>query len=318
MKKTVKLLLIALLASATTFAQDTTHATGKTFGGRDQYKTFSIGVNGGVITPAIILGGSTDYTNWDASFGYGVYVKKQLGHVFGLQGNLFMGDVAGNNSDAPGGVVAGYKSFKTKIAYGLDLRGVFNLASINFLNRTNSVNFTGILGYGLLAYAPSYVNASNTTIDWKGKANGGKDYIKESFIPVGMGAKFKVSDCVAFNLDYVVNFVDADNLDARYANSNDNFSYASMGLEFALGAKSKPNLVWANPVATAYDELKDNALKGDVLKLKERTKKVEDTIIDLKKDSDGDGVADHLDKCPKTPNTIKVDGAGCPLNVPKN
>lgn len=317
MKSTVKFLLIALLASATAFAQEIKPATGKIFGGRDQYRTFSVGVNGGVITPVIVLGGSDDYTNWDANFGYSVYLKKQLAHVFGLQANLTFGDLSGNNSDATGGVVGNYKSFKTKIAYGLDLSGVFNLASIDFLNRTNAVNFNVSLGYGLLAYAPSYVNASNTIIDWKGKAEGGNDYIKEAYIPVGVGAKFKISEGVAFNLDYKVNFVDADNLDARYAGSNDKFSYASVGLEFALGAKSKSNLIWVNPVATMYDELNDNSLRDDVLKLKSRTKKVEDTIVDLKKDGDGDGVADHLDKCADTPTTVKVDGAGCPLNVPK-
>jgi OOP family OmpA-OmpF porin len=33
----------------------------------------------------------------------------------------------------------------------------------------------------------------------------------------------------------------------------------------------------------------------------------------LKKDSDSDGVSDYFDKCPSTPKTEKVDGAGCPL-----
>ena len=31
-------------------------------------------------------------------------------------------------------------------------------------------------------------------------------------------------------------------------------------------------------------------------------------------DSDGDGVADHLDKCPGTPKGVKVDAVGCPLD----
>jgi OOP family OmpA-OmpF porin len=31
-------------------------------------------------------------------------------------------------------------------------------------------------------------------------------------------------------------------------------------------------------------------------------------------DSDGDGVPDHLDKCPDTPSGIKVDATGCPLD----
>jgi OOP family OmpA-OmpF porin len=30
-------------------------------------------------------------------------------------------------------------------------------------------------------------------------------------------------------------------------------------------------------------------------------------------DSDGDGVADYLDKCPETPSGVKVDARGCPV-----
>src|SRR3546814_13904372 len=31
-------------------------------------------------------------------------------------------------------------------------------------------------------------------------------------------------------------------------------------------------------------------------------------------DMDGDGVADYLDKCPKTPAGVQVDASGCPLD----
>ena len=40
---------------------------------------------------------------------------------------------------------------------------------------------------------------------------------------------------------------------------------------------------------------------------------VEDVL--LYPDSDGDGVADHLDKCPGTPKDVKVDAVGCPLDT---
>jgi outer membrane protein OmpA-like peptidoglycan-associated protein len=39
---------------------------------------------------------------------------------------------------------------------------------------------------------------------------------------------------------------------------------------------------------------------------------VEDVL--LWPDSDGDGVADHLDKCPGTPKDVKVDAVGCPID----
>ncbi len=32
-------------------------------------------------------------------------------------------------------------------------------------------------------------------------------------------------------------------------------------------------------------------------------------------DSDGDGVPDSLDKCPKTPAGVKVDASGCPITI---
>ncbi|MBK0381958.1 hypothetical protein I5M32_03215 [Pedobacter sp. SD-b] len=319
MNKILNLLSVGLLASSVAVAQDMP-AKAKTFGGRDQYKTISIGVNAGALAPVVLTGGSNDYTNWDANFGYGVSLRKQLGHVFGLQLNGIFGDVEGNNNDAPGQAVDGYKSFKTKIAYGVNLAGVLNLGSINFLKKENVINFTATAGYGLLAYAPSYVvktSGADATIDWKGKATAGDDYIKEAYIPVGVGAKFKVTECISFNINYLMNYIDGDNFDAKYGkpNSKDKFSYSSVGLEFSLGAKSKPDLTWANPVSTMYDELKDNSLKDDVKKLKARTTKVENDVQDMKKDSDGDGVADHLDKCPDTPKDKKVDGAGCPVFV---
>jgi OOP family OmpA-OmpF porin len=205
------------------------------------------------------------------------------------------------------------------MAFGLDLRGVLSLGSVDFLKRENALNFSLNLGYGLLSYSPSYVNATGTTIDWKGQANGGDEYIKEAYIPLGMGIKFKISENINFDLGYTMNYLDSDNLDANKLNSEskDKFSYTSLGLEFALGAKSKQDLTWANPVANMYDELNDELLRDDVSKLKGRTTKVEEKVQDLKKDTDGDGVADHLDKCPGTPAGVKVDGAGCPLNVPK-
>lgn len=320
MKKTL-LFISGILVSATTFAQqkDISVSQPKTFGSREQYKTFSIGVSAGVLAPAVVIGGSNDFTNWNTDFGYSVYLKKQLFHGFGLQGGLLFGNLSGDNNDATGGVQGNYRSFKTKIAYGADFKGVLNLGSINLMRRENVVNFTASAGLGLLAYAPSYVNAAKATIDWKGKAEGGKDYIREAYFPVGLGSKFKISDVVSLDLSYTMNFVDGDNVDANYAKpiSKDKFSYTSLGLEFALGSKSKPNLIWANPAALLYDELKDNTLKEDVSKLKTRTTTVEGQIVDLKKDTDGDGVADHLDKCPNTPTNVKVDGAGCPLNVIK-
>ena len=139
--------------------------------------------------------------------------------------------------------------------------------------------------------------------------------MKEAYIPVGAGVKFKVSERVSFNLGYTMHFVDADNFDGVYAKgtTKDKFSYGYAGLEFSLGSTSKPNLDWVNPLALMYDELKDPSLRQEVEALKNRVSNVEKSIEDLKKDTDGDGVADQFDKCPGTPAGTAVDGSGCPL-----
>ncbi|SDK80514.1 OmpA-OmpF porin, OOP family [Pedobacter sp. ok626] len=305
-------------------AQDaTTSSSAKVFGGRGQYRTWSIGVNGGVLSPFVAIGGTNDFKNAEVNLGYGISLKKQLGHAFGLEGNIFRGKISGTNKDVAGGVQNGTKEFETDVAYSADIRGVVNVATVDFLRRENSVNFYVSAGYGLIAYAPKVTLANGSVVDWKDKATGSatdkhdaKTYVKEAYIPVGVGVKFKVSERVAFNLGYTMHFLDGDNLDGVYANgasNKDKFSYGYAGLEFSLGSKSKPALEWVNPLALMYDELKDPSLRNEVEALKTRVSAVEQSIEGLKKDSDGDGVSDQFDKCPGTPAGTAVDGSGCPL-----
>ena len=305
----------ASLADAQDAAMTTSSA--KVFGGRGQYRTWSIGVYGGVLAPVVATGGTNDFTNWDVNLGYGLSLRKQLGHAFGLELNGYRGNLSGTNENAAGGIVGDRKSFDTEIGYAVDLRGVVNVATVDFLRRENSVNFYVTTGFGMVAYAPSVVNKAGTTVDVKGKLGSSNDnkYAKESYIPVGLGVKFKVSDRVSFNLGYDMHFTETDFLDGTYAKgfSKDKYSFAKAGLEFSLGSKAKPNLDWVNPLAMMYDELKDPSLRQELEALKNRVSNIEKSIDGMKKDSDGDGVADMFDKCPNTPAGTKVDGSGCPL-----
>lgn len=323
LKKGVVASLVAIMGvTSLAHAQDApaTSSSAKVFGGRAQYRTWSLGVNAGVLAPVTLTGGSNDFTNWDVNLGYGLSLRKQLGHAFSLEGNIFRGKLSATNKDAVGGVKNGTKEFETDIQYAVDLRGVANVATVDFLRRENAVNFFVTAGYGVMAYNPKVTLANGTVRDSKGKYGDGRDrdFIREAYIPVGAGVKFKVSDRVAFNLAYTMNFVDGDNVDGVYANgaTKDKYSYTSAGLEFSLGSKAKPNLDWVNPVAMMYDELKDPSLRQEVEALKNRVANVEKSVEGLKKDTDGDGVADQFDKCPGTPAGTKVDGSGCPLPVP--
>eukprot|EP01012_Entosiphon_sulcatum_P051494 TRINITY_DN70717_c0_g1_i1.p1 TRINITY_DN70717_c0_g1~~TRINITY_DN70717_c0_g1_i1.p1 ORF type:complete len:449 (-),score=30.41 TRINITY_DN70717_c0_g1_i1:37-1383(-) len=322
LKKSVALSLVALTGVASlAVAQDApaTSSAVKVFGGRGQYRTWSIGVHGGVLMPVVAIGGTNDFNKWDANLGYGLNIRKQLGHSFGLELNGTRGKLSGTNEGISNPAV---KDFETQLQYAVDLRGVVNVGSIDFLRRENSVGFFVTAGGGYMAYAPKITTGAGQTIDWKGKAIGpaddrhdAKDYVKGFYIPVGAGVKFKVSERVNFNLGYTMNFVDADNLDGVYAKgqTKDKFSYGYAGLEFSLGSSAKPSLEWTNPLATMYDELKDPTLRQEVEALKNRVSAVEKSVEDLKKDTDGDGVADQFDKCPGTPAGTAVDGSGCPL-----
>jgi OOP family OmpA-OmpF porin len=312
-------------------------APAKIFGGRAQYRTWTLGVNGGFTVPSVIIGGVNDFGRspgnskglqlGDYKLGayYGLSLRKQFGHVFGLQANLNRGHVISKNE---GGTKSGnttvgfYEKVETDVQYDASLQGFFNLATIDFLNRENAINFYLTAGYGLIAYNPVYYSTLDgpVTADPKGTHGGAgdnNDYAREAYIPVGLGVKFKLSDRVALDLGYEMKFIDTDYFDGVYANqpSNDKFSYTHAGLEFSLGSKAKPDLNWVNPVAMMYDELKDPTLRQEVEALKGRVSNLEQSVEDLKKDSDGDGVADYLDKCPNTPAGAKVDGAGCELDT---
>lgn len=301
------------------FAQDaaTTSSSAKVFGGRGQYRTWSLGVNAGVLAPVVFVGGSNDFTNWEPELGYGLSLRKQVAHSFGIELSGMRGRLKGSNERLGGS----YSTFSTDLSWTGAIMGVVNVATVDFLRRENNVNFLVKAGYGLAAYAPS---GTNPNFDWEGKAIGPvgdrhdpKDNVIEQMFPVGAGIKFKLSDRINFDLGYNMYFLDSDNLDGTYAKgtSKDKFSYSYAGIEFSLGSTAKPNLDWVNPVALMYDELKDNTLRQEVEALKTRVSALESQ--DLLKDSDGDGVADKLDKCPGTPAGTAVDGAGCPIVHPE-
>ncbi|TKC02918.1 OmpA family protein [Pedobacter frigoris] len=318
LKKGLAVSFVALMgATSLANAQESaTSSSAKVFGGRSQYRTWSLGVNGGVLSPFVVTGGSNDFTNWEPNLGYGISLRKQLGHAFGLEGNVFRGKVSGTNKDAnASGVVNGISAFETELAYSADLRGVVNVATVDFLRRENSVNFFVTAGYGVAAYRAALNGADPKDLGEVYGEDGDKKYIKEAYIPVGAGVKFKVSERVSFNLGYTMHFLDGDNFDGVYAKgtSKDKFSYGYAGLEFSLGSSAKPNLDWVNPLALMYDELKDPTLRQEVEALKTRVSAVEASVEALKKDSDGDGVSDQFDKCPGTPAGTAVDGSGCPL-----
>ncbi|MDM1296791.1 OmpA family protein [Sphingobacterium sp. N143] len=335
-----KTAVAATLVAALGFA-DTAQAQ-QVFGGRSQYRTWSIGVQGGITTPNNVLGGTNAFGQKVGYFQnkvgeyYGLTVRKQFSHLFGLEVEANRGKIKTYNHDLSGPAIEnsrGARSVETKVNWAASLNGVFQLGTIDFLRRENAVNFYAKVGLGAMAYNPvQYSNNdfSGTVVydnsgKWgegiigdRDKNDEGRDNKLTAFVPVGVGAKFKLSEVVALNLGYTMNFAD-DQIygPARQSSYKGKFSQVMAGLEFTLGSKDKQNLTFANPVATMYDELKDPSLRNEVEALKQRVSTLEGTVNTLSADADGDGVSDKFDKCPDTPAGTPVDGSGCPIKFPE-
>ncbi|AZI24348.1 OmpA family protein [Pedobacter sp. G11] len=309
--KSLPLALAGLFAGTAAMAQEPATPT-------STFRTWSIGVNAGALTPLSPLGGRNDFSNNKTSFGYGLYVKKQFTNYFSLRLDGTMGKLKGDNSEPfESGVVntSTVSAFDTKLNYAASLNAVVNMFNIDMFRKEDALQLYTSVGAGLAGYKPTITTAAGTSAYAGGKT------ISELIIPVGVGAKFKVSDGINIDLGWTINFVDGDNLDGLYKNgNNDKYNYAYAGLEFALG-KGK-QLAFHNPVAATYDEAlaaknTANALKSDLDAQKAENAKLRSEMADLLKDTDGDGVADKFDKCPGTPAGTVVDGSGCPLVAPK-
>src|ERR1700744_6368659 len=130
------LLLTGILACGKLFAQtpDTTKMQSdyvQPFS-HDAFRTWSIGLNGGLLTPYTVLGmKEQDFKSPHEQFGYSGYIKDQILPSFGIQADYLGGKVAGSVTefDQTSGT---YSSFSTKINYAVDLSVNFTLANINW------------------------------------------------------------------------------------------------------------------------------------------------------------------------------------------
>ena len=316
------LIAASVLLSGSAFAQST--STGDSqyvqpFSPTSSFRTWSVGVNGGLLTPYTIFRGSKeDFIHPKSELGYGAYIKDQLFHTFGLQLSYLRGKISGNQAQDPA-----YTYYTTQLKSAFDLSGNFTFANINWHNQENVIQPYVTAGAGFSWYQPTFGRSAGApiTVDHN---------IKNMYIPLGIGIKFALGSDINLDLGYQVNFVDGDNLDAyNYGDHNDKFSYAHIGLEFALGPKSKPQLARHNPVASMRHEYivseeklqseldaqkaQNDQLKNDLDATKASLATTNANLAKFTADADGDGVPDFFDKCPGTPAGTKVDGSGCPL-----
>lgn len=317
-KKVAALSLIATMSSLSLLAQEepateeapvaSDASAPKLFEGRSQFRTWSIGLNAGVLTPTVLTGGHNAVSRWDMHLGYGAYLKKQLAPSFSLQADFLKGKLKGTGEESRvNDTWMRGEEFETDLKWQAGISGTANVGTIDFLRRKNSVDFFVTAGFNWVRYEAEVMTGPDA---------GNRGERTEQVIPVGAGMKFKLGEVVNLDLGYKMNFLNAGNLTGQNNwQALDKYSYGYAGLEFILGNKQKPALEWANPIALMYDELYDNTLRQEVEALKGRVSTVEEDLDALKQDADGDGVSDFFDKEPGTAAGARVDGAGRTMDV---
>ncbi len=257
--KKVSLLLTGILVGGKLFAQtaDTSKASNdyvKPFSGDNAFRTWSIGVSGGILTPYTIFGSNRkqDFTNPNSEFGYAAYIKNQITPAFGIQADFLAGKLSADNSQPDAGGTSLFSSYSTKLHYSASLSANITVGNISWHNNKSGIQPYVTVGAGTMNYTPVVTYSDGTVTNFKTPGSGS---INEMFLPVGMGIKFDLTRGVNLDLGYQVNFVYSDNVDGyNYGSNNDKFSYAHIGLEFALGDRSKHQLATHNPVSSMRHE----------------------------------------------------------------
>lgn len=299
---------LAIALSLTTAAAAQTAAStveGTTpLGPVTEYRTWSVGFGAGVLNQSNIFGfNRAGFEEMNHHVGYSAYVKNQLTPAFGLKLQYLGGKISGANPEAGASMVS---EFETKTPWSAALSAEFTLGNTSWRFFNGIVKPYFAVGLGALNYETTVsVDDNSTTADSETKL----------FVPVDAGFKFAVAKGINIDLGYQLNWAN-QNLDGIRGGQykNDLFSYAHAGLEIALGDRNKPYLGNSNPVATMtarYDEL--IAERDGLIAANEQLRSELTTLHDELGDADGDGVANKFDKCPDTPEGVKVDGSGCPL-----
>jgi len=289
-------MLVALLGlSSQLFAQET--PTTSTRFGEKSFRTWSVGVHGGILSQNTFLGGGSVDAREFKSIGYGGFIKKQILPALGLQADFLRGDLKTAN-------YVGNLEQKNSIQWSGALTAVLNIANFS-LNTENAVLIPYVkAGAG---YMSSDSQIGSTEV-FKGREGW--------FIPTGVGFKFGVAKGINIDLGYDINFIKSSPT-VKNAYNESRFSYSHVGLEFALGNKEESQLQNYSAVADLRKQSAEESaeLRRALSTAEQNAQRDREQYAKDLADDDNDGVANKFDKCPGTPSGTVVDGSGCPIKV---
>ena len=261
---------------------------------------------------------NTDLVSWGMGrftpgYDFQLQVTKEITHAFGIS---LMGQMGKTTQYGEGTQINYTNAWDGRTKYfGISLLGDVNFS--NLLRRVdNDSQFRwalhGYAGAGIMAYKAErkaiYTyegvvlpqNSWNTITDVK---LGDRSF----FAQVGLGLRYKLNQ--KFDLEmrgmYVMSGdeefdASGDPIPGKWTladleeGRDDNMITLSLGVHYKIG-RHKESLQWHDPLTTISTAAPSENLPCA--------------------DDDNDGVCNLYDKCPGTPEGIRVDGAGCPLDT---
>lgn len=200
-----------------------------------------------------------------------------------IGGALEEGNANFTNNYVNGGLAIGFNQSEGSIIDQFELgflRSVKDLRAKN--GATGSTSATKIFGnavkyYPLTTDLSLYALAGVGFEVFSGEIGRHQDSVFGNY---GAGVKYQIADSLALKFD-VRHLIEVDH--------GDNTLLYTLGLAIPFGEKAKAAPVVVAPVAAP----------------------IAAAVVEVDKDTDGDGVIDRLDKCPDTMRAAKVDADGC-------
>lgn len=286
---------------------------------------YEIGIQTGIQT---VYG---DVTPTVTPLSIGVSVRKALGYTFSLRGQYSFGISKGQNatlstvqqSDSVYNLYFNQrqnviKNYQT-ISHHISIQALINLTNINFASLEKKYNVYALLGVGYLFYDTKvdaykgtelypFVNGFN---DFDGSYETNFNSTNKNTLTgsIGLGVQYRLADNFSLQLESQWAFTNTNQIDAsRDQNGSRSFfennivNTISFGINYHIGKrKSTAPLYWLNPLNYLYKEINSpRAVKLPQPKLN---------------DTDGDGVADLLDREEATAPGVPVDAKGVTLDT---
>ena len=225
---------------------------------------------------------------------------------FGTGSYLFKGDIAGPKKNILMGNQGYHFGVKMNLTKDMDLTFLLGNGSLNEANDVDATSFSSEVKTAGLGLRYSFNNISKNSkltpfLSFGGELLNFKTENQKTetaiAMPVGIGIMLDVSERIGLDMGMRYHFSFSDMIDGVEEGGSDKFLVTTFTVHYDLFTP-KPRKARPYSDQSFYAEVNFKALDVE--------------------DSDRDLIADIDDYCPETPEGVKVDGNGCPIDDDKD